>query len=61
MVQAEKDNVKTISEKQVLGALDSLGFADMKKEVDEVVTLLLGNDRVESKEQRSLCVVCCDL
>lgn len=61
MVQAEKDNVKTISEKQVLGALDSLGFADMKKEVEEVGTLLLGNDRVESEEQRSLCDVCCDL
>ena len=53
--------MKSISEKQVLGALDSLGFADMKKEVEEVGTLLLGNDRVESKEQRSLCVVCCDL
>ena len=38
VVQAEKDNVKTISEKQVLGALDSLGFADMKKEVEEVGT-----------------------
>ena len=38
MVQAEKDNVKTISEKQVLGALNSLGFADMKKEVEEVGT-----------------------
>ena len=36
VVQAEKDHVKTIGEKQVLNALNSLGFSKMKSAVEKV-------------------------
>ena len=36
VIQAEKDNVKTIGEKQVLNALSSLGFDKMRSAVEKV-------------------------
>ena len=41
VVQTEKDKVKTISETQVLHALESLGFSEMEEEVKQVQLTLV--------------------
>lgn len=35
-IQAEKDKVKTVGEMQVVNALESLGFDEMKEEIVKV-------------------------
>ncbi|KAK8820721.1 hypothetical protein WA556_005039 [Blastocystis sp. ATCC 50177/Nand II] len=47
VMRAEKDHVKTIGEKQVFGALEALGFDDMKAEVERRV-----KDPIESSKQK---------
>ena len=51
VMRAEKDHVKTIGEKQVFGALEALGFDDMKAEVERV-GVGMGDDSVESEGSR---------
>ena len=57
VIQAEKDHVKTIGEKQVLNALNSLGFSKMKSAVEKKISETDNDSKKRASHKRNLLVV----